>query len=152
MSRQSRERIKHSTGPSIAFTSGNHIHRPRHIAFAGTPWVPASPPRTHETVYYGITDVTQTVTQIKVCNMVYITCIQISWRSLGQGSKPNPRFWRGLHIHTFRLIDAMIHAALASLRLSEYAVVDTLGTYMSADEQINGPPRAVYEYSADTPP
>lgn len=42
----------------------------------------------------------------------------------------------------------MIHAALASLRLSEYEVVDTLGSYMSADEQIPGPPRAVYEYSA----
>lgn len=75
-----------------------YMTRPRHIAFSGTPWVPASPPRTHETVYYGITDVIQTVTHIKICNIVYITCIQISWRVLGQGSKPNPRFWRGLYM------------------------------------------------------
>lgn len=58
--------------------------------------VSASPPRTHEPVYYRITGVMQIATHMKICNMVYITCIRISWRVLGQGSKPNPRLWRGL--------------------------------------------------------
>lgn len=70
--------------------------RPRHIAFLGTLRVPANPPRTHERVYYRITIVIHDITLILLCNSVYITCIQISWRVLGQGSKTNPRLWRGL--------------------------------------------------------
>ena len=84
-------------GHALASTSrASTGTRPRHIAFLGTLRVPANPPRTHQPVYYGITLVIQPVTHINICNMVYITCIQISWRVLGQGSKPNPRFWRGL--------------------------------------------------------
>lgn len=54
------------------------------------------PAKTHQLVYYGIFEQNATLPHRSRCTGVYTTCILISWRVLGQRSKPNPPFWRGL--------------------------------------------------------